>query len=288
MSGRGRQRADDGIVMKHRRHNWQDGQGHWQHGHRRGARIILTGFAVRAAAFAAVGLLCGCSQDSTGDLPRTSLEWERSAWGLTGRSIVKCPTGDCLILHYQPTERWLDSGHAPSEKQLGLLLAAPPGGGADECSIMVPGERWGGRFADENTLATCNCCSYAVGDLLDLGPGDWIDTVPHPEAGVAAPFQVVLDSYFLPVTTIRVGESPIEELDRSERIREDDLICFVQNYEFLRQFIHVGRVRKRNGRTWVESKVGSGPIVLSTAVQTAAAYSRKTDEIVIYREHGSL
>lgn len=250
--------------------------------------LSTTGLRINPLSAVLFVLLSGCGSDRTTELSRSEIEWERNVWGLTGRSIVKCPAGDCLLLHYAPTEKWLSLRLIPTPEQFDLLLKTPENCKADRCQILPPGERWGGAEIDEATLSTFNCCSYALGDVLDLGPGDWIDTTEHPETGSAAPFQTALDSFFDSVTTFQTTRSAPDDLESSVLLHDGDLICFVLNHGLWRETIHVGIVRRKCDRNWIESKMGMGPIVLSTARQMASCYVGLFDEVDVYRQRKRL
>ncbi len=244
---------------------------------------------VMAALFSA-----GCRERSPNFTDRIQLEPVRGTWGLTGRSKISCPAGDCILFHFARTERLLtqDAADEFSEYSLPNMLKTAlnreDSDAENDGMVVPPSERWGGQEADKITLATFNCAAYAVGELLDLRDGDWIDTRRRNDTNGTIPFSIVLESYFSEVKRIPASDVNWDALSDSSELQPDDLICFERDYGRWQECMHVGRIRSRRGRNWIESEIGRGPIVLSTLAAVAKAYGPTFDSVVIYRQHCAL
>jgi len=204
--------------------------------------------------------------------------------------VIRCPAGDCILHHFPPTETLvgIDGGDPTSpfylDNMLEVLLNPDDGDTANNGVILPVPERWGGDDADEVTLATFNCAAYAVGDLLDLHEGDWVDTASGPDTNETIPFKVVLDSYFKECLRIPAQDADWSQLANSAELHPNDLLCLLQQSAGKTEFGHVGRIRRHQDQNWLESKIGRGPIVLARLDSVAAAYATSFNTVLIFRE----
>ena len=245
------------------------------------------------AAVAFIGLcvlISGCGSSGT-DIPeRYSIESMQGDFGLVGRSVIKCPAGDCILVHFPPEVAEFKSlndgmteGHTV-DATVKSILRLDDADSENDGEIMIPDARWGGAEADQVSFDTFNCCAFAVGDLLDLREGDWLNPAPRNTTNQTRPFQIVLDSYFREVLRASVYEIDWASLESSTAIHEGDLVCFSSTMKDLLEVVHVGVVQKRNGKNWLVSKIGLGPIVRGTMSATGKAYLLGWDVLVVYRQ----
>ncbi len=105
-----------------------------------------------------ITLAAGCQDDGQAPPPaskvaqrqdRVWLEPVRSMIGVTGRSILQCPSGNCIIMHYPPAA--VDLG------DVGELLAGDPNNPDDDGELYDnPDDRW------------CQSLSRSVGQHVQL------------------------------------------------------------------------------------------------------------------------
>lgn len=236
-------------------------------------------------------LVVGCDKSGTSsnhprclisDPPqRQELEPTRTHRGLTGRSVLLCPAGNCIVMHYS-----LRADFEPNTKQ---ILEKDTPNGSVASVFRQDGNQWSMAWVD--TPTTFNCCTFAVGDYLGLTPRDWIEPRPHAVTYFTNPMQVILDSYFRLVKSYPRSALDWSKIAEDDSLREDDVLCFWlgstqsrnPGREVWPEIVHAGKVRKRAGQNWLLSKIRSGPIVLATIRATAAQFDDQFDEIRIYR-----
>ena len=245
---------------------------------------------LRLCFFACLAFLVGgCGENDTGDLVRRSLESIREDQGIVGRSAITCKTGDCIILHLPPgTNLSADESEAREksamlEKFLEVVMQHNDDDKSNDGYIVPVGERWGGQHPTLNTLSTFNCCTYVMGDVLNLDSADWLDTHRRHPNEPQAPVQIVLDSYFRKILVSSTRELDWEELIKSTTLKEDDLICFSINLGKKYRLVHIGFAKKNGPDFWMECKLGPGPIVRATLSAMAKGYAGQFDQVIIFR-----
>lgn len=227
------------------------------------------------------GLLSGCDSgtpsrehaEHAGANPdREWMEPVRTMIGLTGRSILRCPAGDCIVLHFPPVR--LDNREA-----LEIFKRLPDIAEEDAEVYLDPNSRWCQQDAGHATN-TFNCCTYAVGDVVGLTTADWISCDPIGNTCLINPMQVLLDSYF---ERVKVYRQPFMGMETDPALQADDVLCFVNTSSPRPTYCHAGRVCKKDGTNRLISKIGEGPILRTSIKAVAMRYSADFDEIWVYR-----
>lgn len=226
-------------------------------------------------------LLNGCQHDSdsarlaqagSNRSDRVWLEPVPSVIGLTGRSVMSCPAGKCVVLHFPPVDL--------KEEDAVEILTDDPSVAASEVELYHdPSGRWcqDDPHAVTNTF---NCCTYAVGDVVGLTTDDWISPEPTGATCYTVPMQVILDSYFW---RVRAYQRPFEHVAVDPTLHADDVLCFASTGGPVLTFCHAGRICKKDGENWIISKFGSGPLVRTTIRAAVVEYDDYFDEIWVYR-----
>lgn len=196
-------------------------------------------------------------------LVRTAISSVRSSGGITGRTMLSLSSGPCVILHYPPTTtpNFSLEGFSPVDNDLNR---------SPNDVIFAYGE-----------TSTFNCVTFALGNLVNLQPTDWIEPLPRLDTFYTVPAQVILDSYCSPVASYSVGGVSTEDLGSSKELQPYDIVCYRQNIAGSSPIVHMGRVVKRGARNSLVSKLGTGPIVESTIQLCAERFV--ADSIEIYR-----
>lgn len=208
--------------------------------------------------------------------------------GLVGRSVIECPAGPCIVLHFPPT------GLKPEESRemqefVARLLTGDPATSEDDGELFCDQQgRWCQGTDDEVIQSTFNCCTFAVGDVLGLTTDDWIMPLKYGLADNTLPMQVVLDSYFESVRHFRVEDVAFDwtRIELDAELRQTDVVCFVQTVltnGVSTRFVHAGRIWKHEGRNWLVSKIGDGPILVTPIETLAREYVGDFDIIQIHR-----
>ncbi len=230
----------------------------------------------------------GCDHRSTGewslpiDVPevigeRRRIEPIRTHLGLTGRSVLACPAGYCVILHYPP---------APVDiEDLTDVLEGDPASDEDNGELYYdPNSRWCTAAAMGEARNTFNCCTFAVGDVAGLTPEDWIVPIPSGDAFNTLPMDVILNSYYQRVQAIEGPRINWQAIERDDSLQTDDVLCYVRTTDQYVCYTHVGKIWKQDGRNWLISKFGAGPIIRATVEATGQGFSGEFDKIWIYRQ----
>ena len=242
------------------------------------------GRLLRTCSLVAVALilLAGCERGNANRQMRSvaagriRIESVRSIEGFLGRSLIACPAGPCIVLHFPPK--------LTDPLDLTTVLEADTDSTADDGELFFEeGNRWCTTPTYAGDQSTFNCCTFAVGDLLGLTTHDWIAPNPSPVTAFTVPMQVVLDSYFQ-LQRVYPGpdvdwEAAVADVD----LQEGDVLCYVRTQSATPEFIHVGKVVKKDGQNWVVSKLGKGPIVAATIKATGREFSGEFDEVRVYR-----
>ena len=112
-----------------------------------------------------------------------------------------------------------------------VALSAPvsrDGTDADDGEVVAEsGTRW--HVDEPAQLAQFNCCAYAAGDAVGLGPADWLCGEVNPLTDGTNPMQVVLESFYEKVADFAppFNSGAIEAFEASRLIRNDDVVCLV-------------------------------------------------------------
>jgi hypothetical protein len=250
------------------------------------ARFVSLRFCSAILLFAVFSV--GCQHHSSGDstLPfdvpdaigqRRRIEPIRTHLGITGRSVLACPAGYCIILHYPP---------APVETEdLSTMLEGNPDTDDDSGEVYDdPTSQWCTPSAMGEARNTFNCCTFAVGDVAGLTPDDWILPTPSGDAFNTLPMEVLLDSYYQRVKTFDGPQFDWRAIERDESLQTDDVLCYVRTTDQYRCYTHAGRIWRHDGRNWLISKCGAGPIVRATIEATGLRFWGEFDTIWIYRQ----
>jgi hypothetical protein len=230
----------------------------------------------------------GCYSDDEIGLPapaspftvqRLRLDAIVTAMGVTGRSVLDCPAGKCILLHYPPVEL-----EAP---ELSAVLESDPASSEDDGELFEEdGNRWCSAAAKGANLSTFNCCTFAVGDIVGLTPADWVNPVASGNTDDTNPMEILLDSYF---QCVKVYPGPTvnwQAIERDQDLHVHDVLCFVQVEPSASQFVHVGKVLPNKGINWLVSKFGCGPLVKASIAATGEHFSGHWTEVRVYRSKG--
>jgi len=191
------------------------------------------------------------------------------------RTVLECPRGACILLHFPLREDYRPDSMSD-------LLSGRPGTDADDGQIVTEvGTAWHVERAGQ--LAQFNCCAYAAGDVIGLGPGDWLCGEVNPLTDGTNPMQVVLESYYERVAEFAppFSERAIETFEASSQLREDDVVCLVGSHG--PEFPHAMRVRRRGDRNWVVGKFGEDPILWTPLGTVGGAYEGQFDRVWVFR-----
>lgn len=225
-------------------------------------------------------LLGACRSDSTTDAEqgeevavREWLEPVRSMVGVTGRSVLSCPTGECIILHFPPAK--------VDNKGIEESLHHVPNVTSDDIELIVDANSRWCRLDDEGASAsTFNCCTYAVGDVAGLTPDDWVAPDSTGLTCYTVPMQIILDSYY---TRVKVYLPPFDGIENDTAIRAEDVLCCVNTEGPLPTFCHAGRISTINGEHRLISKFGAGPLFRTSIKTVTQEYAGAFDEVWVYR-----
>ncbi|MFK7738547.1 MAG: hypothetical protein AB8B50_21155 [Pirellulaceae bacterium] len=247
--------------------------------------------AVSCLIFASLGATLGCHNEggsahehvSSPSFVREQLEAIHSGHGLTGRTYFSSNYGKIVLLHHP-----LQDVEAPDLDQ--LLGRNTPALADDGMIVKDSTDLW--VEAAEDCATSFNCCTYAVGEDLGLSPFDWVQPIATASTLMINPMQTILDSYYKIVIEHRLHSSKISEVCNSiadtDDLIDDDVVCFTREAESSVRFLHAGRVKKKGSRNWLISKMGAGPIVLTTIELAAEHYGLDTsDSLQVYRFSGS-
>jgi hypothetical protein len=192
--------------------------------------------------------------------------------GETGRSLLYCPAGNCVLFHVSSDDTGtIESMGAPVDHASFRELLS-----GKTMSINDP---W---LNGQENLETFNCHTYAIGPAVGLTVRDWTHGDAHPLTGFSNPMGVILSSYFEQLGNETANHEGLQRIEMDGRLRTDDIICFVDQGETTR-FVHSGRIRKRDGRNWVASKFGGHALLLSRLEPTFAVYAKEVNEVRTYR-----
>lgn len=241
----------------------------------------------RQALLGMAGVLVGCNQSSRPSgrsaNPRGLRPPERRIGPATHpwygievpRTVLSCPAGDCILLHvpvrkeYQP-DAMID------------LLAGNPETAEDDGEIVGDaGQGW--AITSPSQLCQFNCCAYAVGDVIGLGPTDWLCGDVNPTTDATNPMQVVLDSYYERVAEFDppFASSAISAFAASPLLRDDDVVCLAGSRG--PEYPHAARVRRRQDRNWVVGKFGEDPILWTPLETVGREFESQFDRVWVFR-----
>ena len=221
--------------------------------------------------------------EASPELLRKQLPSVHTGQGLTGRTAVSIGQGTFVLLHHP-----LQGVEAPNlEQLLGRNTAEPDDDGMiveDEADLWVE--------AANDCATSFNCCTYAVGADIGLTPYDWVQPIATESTLMINPMQTILENCYKVVCTYQLNSqetlNAYKSLEGRDDIFDGDVACFVRGSGDSVRFLHAGRIKKKSGRNWLVSKMGAGPIVISTIERTAAYYELSaSDSLQIHRFHGS-
>lgn len=191
------------------------------------------------------------------------------------RTVLECPRGPCILLHFP-----VRADYRPDTME-DLLAGLPETKSDDGQIIAADGTAW--HVERPAQLAQFNCCTYAVGDVIGLGPGDWLCGDVNPLTDGTNPMQVVLDSYYRQVAEFPppFSEEAIKSFEKSKVLRDDDVVCLVGSRG--PEYPHAMRVRRRRDHHWVVGKFGEDPILWTPLSTVGAAYEGQFDQVSVFR-----
>jgi hypothetical protein len=97
------------------------------------------------------------------------------------------------------------------------------------------------------------------------------------------PMQVLLDSYFQPIRRVPVADVDWDALESDSSFTDGDVFCFVYSRGTHQEFTHVGKILPKQGKNWLVSKLGRGPVVRTTLQSMADFFEGEFEEIQVYR-----
>ena len=193
--------------------------------------------------------------------------------GISGRRLFRFRGGECIVL--RPQIELLSEEEQQRYR------------GTDEETelvrqVLLPGSRWHVEPNRPEELSTFNCATFAIGDVIGLSRADFLDPRAVSFTNMQNPAHVLLEEYFYCLATYPLAEIKWHELDKLESLSDNDVIVFA-THGLSREYVHLGRIAKWQGRNRMISKMGRGPIVRGTIQRTAQVYEGRFDEIQIYR-----
>ncbi len=214
----------------------------------------------------------------------------RTEVGLTGRSEIECPLGRCVVLHYPPYEmNSAQSSEMDEIVETVLMGDASTAEDDGELHCQQVG-RWCPGVGSETEVvqSTFNCCTFAVGDVVGLTTRDWIMGFSCSATDDTCPMQVILNNYFEQIRYYRDGGIGIDwmGIEGDPALQQDDVLCLVQSYELngvATEIIHAGKIWKHEGRNWLISKLGAGPILVAPIESVAGSFEVDFDVVQVYR-----
>lgn len=128
---------------------------------------------------------------------------------------------------------------------------------------------------------TFNCATFALGDIVGLGPNDWIEPLARSDTLYTVPAQVILDSYCQLIAEYSTASADWQQLARDDGLLDGDILCFAFETAGTQSYVHMGKIRKVLGRNLLVSKLGVGPIAEMSLQLCAENYSY--DSVKIFR-----
>lgn len=245
----------------------------------------------RQALLGVAGLLSGCngSPRPKGSLPTTRgrrppermIDPVYSQWHGTEipRTVLSCSAGDCILLHFPVRE-----GYRP-DTMSDLLVGKPETNDDNGEMVSDGGEGW--RLASPLELCQFNCCAYAVGNVIGLGPTDWLSGEENLMTDTTNPMQVVLDSYYERVAEFDppFSSAAIDAFATSPLLGDGDVVCLAGSRG--PEYPHAARVRRRRGRNWVVGKFGEDPILWTPLETAGGVFEGQFDRVWVFRLRAS-
>lgn len=113
--------------------------------------------------------VAGCGTSGPGELDRHSIESMRGDFGPVGRSVISCPAGDCIIMHFPPTQaesiRGMFEVHTV-EDTVNAILKLDDDDPNNDGEILVPEARRGGPADSGHVELLCLCRRRSAGRRL--------------------------------------------------------------------------------------------------------------------------
>ncbi len=202
-----------------------------------------------AAARVALGLcslvLVGCADQNEPAALREPLPSVHTKQGLTGRTLLPLPAGPCVIFHFSPADEAVEVGSGMARISLEQLSDS---------------ER---RLVARADTSTFNCATFALCESVPLTARDWVDPIRRLDTYYTNPALAILDSYFEQVGGYALPVTDWTSLDSADAIQDRDVVCFVSAQADQELITHLAKVHKQDGRNWLFSKLGGGPVVKS-------------------------
>jgi hypothetical protein len=193
--------------------------------------------------------------------------------GIAGRSIVKLPTGDCVVMHVPPTFLTVE--------YLNALLPGESGSQVHGLTIyQEPADSpWHVPANDPSQLSTFNCAAYALGDASGLTKSDWLELRTASWTNGLNPSLQMLESHFQLVTTVTSPAQTSRLVDLGD-LKPGDVLAFLAP----QGFSHFAKVRPSERGNILVSKLGGGPLVSGSIDDTIKHYASMVSSIQIYRQ----
>lgn len=229
-----------------------------------GSRLRSPGFASRIGLGLGIALLfcmAGCDalvsslpEDPRGGL-RQVLPSIRTDAGMTGRSALTLATGLCVLQHFPP--------FPDQSPELGELDRPSPHDIDAGKSAM--------RLLPYGHVTTFNCATFALADELDLKPTDWVEPFARAATFYTDPAQIALDSRYDQIVEFHYREQDQDAMVGDGRVQSGDVICYRRTLDERKVIVHMGRLVRAEEGWLVYSKLGIGPIVV-TSVEFGAEH----------------
>lgn len=215
----------------------------------------------------------GCDRGTswTQRIPRQELPSIRTEAGIAARSLLSLPSGPCVVLHYPPTDAEdVDLGETwPVSMEDGLEV--------DSNFALLP----------YSHFTTFNCVTFALADLLQLGPNDWVEPEQRDATFFINATELALQSCCELVTCSDLVDIQSENWAFERDLQHGDIVCYTKadgrekDREAASKIVHMGRVQVVEGKVQLLSKLGSGPIVGSTIEYLSRSFD--CNGISVYR-----
>lgn len=193
--------------------------------------------------------------------------------GISGRKLYRIRGSECVVLR-PPTEL---VSQEEQQRFSGIDLEA-----TFVRQEFPPGSPWHIEPNRPEDQTTFNCATFAIGEVIGLSHADYLTPQAVSFTNGENPAHVLLQEFFDCVATFPLAAIQWDKLDTLASLRDHDVVVFA-THGSNEEYVHLGKIVKRQGHNRMISKFGRGPIVLGTIQHTVQAYEGGFDEIRIYR-----
>jgi len=75
----------------------------------------------------------------------------------------------------------------------------------------------------------------------------------------------------------------VNEIIGNKKLKKNDVLIFSSQNQNGTTYVHSGRLKKVKGKWWIMSKIGEGPLVVTSLNTVQKEYSSLINKIEIYR-----